>query len=148
QPPATAPLSVAALADQVVAVADTIGTHRFHYAGISLSGAIALDLGLRYPDRLASLTVVCSAAKIGESAAWIERAAQVRQQGTAVLVERAAERWFAPGSVAKEPAIAGRRLRDLWDTDAASYAYLCDALAQFDLRDRLAAIAVPTLILS
>lgn len=145
---APGPLSISDVADQVVELADTLGMETFHYAGISLCGGVGLDLALRYPSRLDSIAVVCSAAKFGESQAWLDRAEQVRQQGTPVLVDGSAQRWFAEGFIARDPDSTARLLHDVSDADNASYAYLCEALADFDLRDRLGGITVPTLVLS
>lgn len=148
QAPATGPVSISDVADQVIELADTLKIDTFHYAGISLAGGVGLDLALRYRERLDSLAVICSAAKFGESQAWLGRAEQVRQQGTPVLVDGSAQRWFAPGYIERDPDSVSQLLHDLSDADNDSYAYLCDALAGFDLRERLADVGVPTLVLS
>lgn len=142
------PVSVSDLADQVIELADTLQMDTFHYAGISLSGAVGLDLALRYANRLDSVAVVCSAAKFGERQTWLDRAEQVRKQGTPVLVEGSAQRWFAPGFIERDPDAVSQLLHDLSDADNDSYAYLCDALADYDLRERLRDVSVPTLVLS
>lgn len=148
QAAASGAVSISNVADQVIELADALNMDTFHYAGISLSGAVALDLALRYPRRLDSIAVLCSAAKFGERQAWLDRAEQVRRQGTPVLVEGSAQRWFAPGYIERDPDSVSQLLHDLSDADNDSYAYLCDALADYDLRERLADIAVPTLVLS
>ncbi|GAB3255317.1 alpha/beta hydrolase [Arthrobacter pigmenti] len=148
QTAASGPVSVSDVADQVIELADTLQMDTFHYAGISLSGSVGLDLALRHSDRLDSLAVVCSGAKIGERQAWLDRAEQVRTQGTPVLVEGSAQRWFAPGFIERDPDSVSQLLHDLSDADNGSYAYLCEALAEFDLRGQLPKITVPTLVLS
>src|SRR5699024_5899691 len=120
----------------------------FHYAGVSVAGVIGLELAVRHPDRLGSLTVICSAAKIGDAATWAQRAAQVRAQGTPSLVDGSARRWFAPGFLDRDPASGGRLLGELADVDDESYAALCEMLGGFDARERLGLIAVPTLVLA
>jgi len=47
----------------------------FFYAGVSVSGCIGLQLLLDAPERIAGAAIVNSAAKIGEKANWLERAA-------------------------------------------------------------------------
>ncbi|HET8795888.1 MAG TPA: alpha/beta fold hydrolase, partial [Arthrobacter sp.] len=59
-----------------------------------------------------------------------------------------AKRWFAPGYIERDPDSAARLLHDVSDADNNSYAYLCEALAGFDVRERLGAISVPTLVLA
>ena len=72
----------------------------------------------------------------------------VRAQGTPALVGASAERWFAPGFIATNPDAASGLLHDLSDADDESYAVLCEALADFDVLDRLGGLTVPTLILA
>ncbi len=147
-PRGSQPTSMAKLADGVIAMADEAGVERFHYAGISLGGAVGLALALAYPGRLYSVSVICSAGRISTSDAWKDRAAQVRAQGTPVLVEPSATRWFAPGFIASHPVTASELLHDLSDADDESYALLCEALAGFDVIDRLSSIALPVLVLA
>jgi pyruvate dehydrogenase E2 component (dihydrolipoamide acetyltransferase) len=52
---------VSALAAAVRAALAALGVERFHVAGHSLGGAIALQLALDEPARVASVTLVCSA---------------------------------------------------------------------------------------
>ncbi|MQY07706.1 bifunctional 3-oxoadipate enol-lactonase/4-carboxymuconolactone decarboxylase PcaDC [Actinomadura macrotermitis] len=130
-----------ALAGLVLELADREGFDRFHYAGVSLGGAIGARLALDHPGRVASLAMICSAARFGEPAGWKERAALVREQGTGPLLVPAAGRWFAG-----EPRT--RLLDDLAAADAESYAACCDALAEYDVRDRLGDIAAPALIVA
>ncbi|WP_322410297.1 alpha/beta fold hydrolase [Microbacterium invictum] len=138
-PAASEPFRVADLAD---ALADEIA-EPFHYAGVSLGGAVGLELALRHPAVVRSATILASGAKIGTAEGWHERAAQVRQQSTSSLIIASAGRWFAPDTIARNPDLTGRLLHSLRDADAESYALCCEALAAHDLRDRLSEITVP-----
>ncbi|WP_027479278.1 alpha/beta fold hydrolase [Gryllotalpicola ginsengisoli] len=146
-PAARAPFTVAELADAVAGLLDELGEQRAYYAGVSLGGAVGLELALRHPSRVIALADVCSAAKIGTPESWHERAAQVRTQGTAALVISSAQRWFAPGSIERHPVVSGRLLHALRDADDESYALCCEALAGFDVRPRLGEIAVPVQVI-
>lgn len=141
------PFTVAELADAVVALVDSVGGGRFSYAGVSLGGAIGIELALGpHARRLDSLAVICSAARIATAESWLERAAQVRRQGTASLVASSSRRWFAPGFLERDPGTGGGALTALVDVDDESYATCCEALAAFDRRGEASAIAVPTLV--
>jgi 3-oxoadipate enol-lactonase len=145
---ATAPFTVAELASAVrraAAAAAGDSGRRASYAGVSLAGAVALDLALG-PSVFSRVACVASAARIGEPAMWHERAALVRRAGTPVLVSGSAQRWFAPGFIERDPRTADRLLRDLSETDDESYALACEALADFDLHPRLAEVSVPLLV--
>ncbi|MCY9784272.1 3-oxoadipate enol-lactonase [Nocardiopsis sp. EMB25] len=139
--------TVADLARLVLDLADARGWATFHYAGVSLGGAVGAHLAAHHPERVASLVLVCSSARFGDPAAWRERADLVRREGTAALLGTAPRRWFAdPGTA---DTLAGKGLlADLERTDPAGYAACCDALAAHDLRDRLGDVGAPTLVVS
>lgn len=141
------PLSVAELADAVAGTVRAAGIERIRYAGVSLGGATGLELLLRHPDLVESAAIVASGAQLGEPDAWIERAAHVRAQSTSSLITASAQRWFAPGSIEREPELSGRLLHALQDADDESYARCCEALAAFDARERLGEIDAPVLAL-
>ena len=139
--PASAPFTVGEIADTLAeAIPGPVLS-----AGISLGGAVGLELLLRHPEKVVKAAILCSAARIGAAEAWRERAAQVRRQGTSSLIAPSAQRWFAPGTTAADPVLTGRLLHALQDADDESYALCCEALAAFDVRARLGEIRVPVL---
>lgn len=148
-PAATETFDVAALADAVVDLVDSIAPGAsFHYAGVSLGGATGLQLGVKHGERLSSLSVQCSGAKLGTPEGWLERAETVRTQGTPVMIQGSAERWFAPGFMEREPELSSQLLHALRDADRFSYAFCCGALAAFDVREELGSIRVPTQVIA
>ncbi len=147
-PVATEPFTMGELADAVLRLVDEVGGGRFHYAGVSLGGAVGIELALRHPDRILSLGIFCSNARIGTEQTWIDRAAQVTTQGTPSLVGATPARWFAPDFIGREPGAASGILNDLAETDDASYVFCCGALAGFDRTADVGAIAVPTIVVS
>jgi len=144
-PAARESFTVAELAEGVIRLLDELGETRVSYAGVSLGGAVGLEVLLAHRDRVDAAAIVCSGAVIGTPAAWAERAAMVRASGTGSVVVASAQRWFAPESMSRAPEITGRLLNSLRDADAESYALCCEALARYDVRGRLAEIAAPVL---
>ncbi|MFI7097001.1 bifunctional 3-oxoadipate enol-lactonase/4-carboxymuconolactone decarboxylase PcaDC [Streptomyces lydicus] len=146
--PATTPTaSLPGLARLVLDLADSLGIHRFAYAGISLGGAVGAWLAAHHPERIASLALICSSARFGAPTGWRERAALVRDSGIGPVAETAAARWFTPAFADSSEA------RALVDTlrrtvDPAGYAACCDALAAYDLRADLGRIVAPTLVVA
>lgn len=143
-----AALTIDALAAAVLtAVEQVTGTpgRAFHYAGDSVGGAVGLKLLLDAPGRVATATLLCTGAKIGTPESWRERQQAVADAGTAGLAAGAAQRWFGPGFAEREPARVTALLDALTGTDDAGYAAVCEALATFDVRDRLAGITAPVL---
>ncbi|MCS5735713.1 alpha/beta fold hydrolase [Herbiconiux daphne] len=148
-PAATEGFAVADLADAVVGAVGKAGAgdESFFYAGVSLGGATGLELLLRHSDRVRAAAIVASGAQLGDPAGWQERAAKVRAESTSSIIIASAQRWFAPESMAAHPDLTGRLLHALQDADDESYAYCCEALAAYDVRDRLAEVTSPVLAL-
>lgn len=144
-PVAGAPFTVADLADAVAGIAAELGSERIRYAGVSLGGAVGLELMARHPDLVERAAIVCSGAVIATPESWRDRAAQVRAQSTSSLLVGSAQRWFAPGSIAAHPDLSGRLLHVLQEVDDESYALACEALAGHDMRERLGEIVAPVL---
>ena len=144
--PATGGFTVEDLAASVRALANAAAAGRpAYYAGVSLGGAVAFELGLAAgPFR--AVAAVAAASRIGEASSWRERAELVRKAGPQVMVAGSAQRWFAPGFLERDGDTAGRLLQTLSDTDAESYSLACEALAEFDRRADLDRITVPFLL--
>jgi 3-oxoadipate enol-lactonase/4-carboxymuconolactone decarboxylase len=150
--PAFAPFTIADLAEAVWAVVRATLAGRgdpdgaVHYAGDSLGGAVGLQLLLERPAwRFPRATLLSTGARIGTPDGWRQRAAQVRASGTASLLEATPARWFGPGFSARRPQVAQGLLDALAAADDASYAWACEALAEFDVRHLLFRIGVPVL---
>lgn len=147
-PSAANSVSMVDLAHAVLEVADEAGLARFHYAGESIGGAVGLELARLAPERLASMTVVCSAAQIGSPAGWLDRAALVRAEGLAPVVDATPSRWFTDEFMAQNPNLVEEMLATLARTKAEDYAKMCEALSMFDARTWLHEIRVPTLVIA
>lgn len=118
---------------------------RFGYAGDSVGGAVGLQLALDAPDAVRWMVLLCTGAKIGDETMWRERAATVRASGTPSMVSGSAQRWFAEGFLERSPDVGAALLHVLQGADAEGYAQVCEALADFDVRQRLAEVSVPVL---
>lgn len=143
-PAATAPFSIEDLA---AAVGDRVREtgERTSYAGVSVGGAVGLALAVAAAP-VEQIVVIASAPVIGTPPGWADRARQVRADSTASLVDASRERWFAPGFVQAHPDRADRLLRSLAETDAESYALVCEALGDFDVSGSLAGNRRPVLL--
>ncbi len=120
-----------------------VGGGRFSFVGLSLGGAVGMRLALDVPERLERLVLACTAARFGEPEQWLARAATVRADGLAAIVDAVLARWFT-SSFVEVPAY-----RELFlSTDAEGYARCCQALAAFDVRDELSSIGAPMLLIA
>ncbi len=134
--------SIAGLADLVLRLADALGIERFSYAGVSIGGALGLQLAADHPERIERLAVLCASARFGDPQQWLDRAARVRREGLESLAEGAPERWFTPGFT------VDRLIEDHRTADPRAYAACCTALASYDLRERLTQITAPALLVA
>jgi pimeloyl-ACP methyl ester carboxylesterase len=62
-PQGDAPITVAEMALDALAVLDALGWDRAHLVGHSLGGCVAAELAIRAPERVASLALMCTAAR-------------------------------------------------------------------------------------
>ena len=145
---------LAELAAGVLRIVDDVVADRgeprgsFLYAGDSVGGAVGLQLLLDAPDRVSAAALLCTGARLGTAESWAERIAQVRASGTAGQVPAATERWFADGLLDREPERGTALLRALQDTIDDGYVQVCDALAGFDVRERLSEVGAPVLAIA
>jgi len=140
------PFSLAELAEAVAeATRELSGGERALFAGLSISGGVALELALHRPDVFDAVASLASGAELGGRAQWGERAETVRAHSTSVLVEPSKQRWFAPETLAQRGEMVERILGILEATDDESYVRCCEALAGYDLRAELDRIAIPVL---
>ncbi|PTU65981.1 3-oxoadipate enol-lactonase [Chromobacterium sp. Panama] len=142
------PPRLADLAGDALSLLDALDIERAHFCGISMGGLTGLWLGAHAPERLQCLVVSNSAAKIGASEAWRQRAAQVRGGGLAELAASAHQRWFSADFCARAPDIVEQARAWLAATAPDGYAGCCEALADADLRADLPRIAAPTLLIA
>jgi 3-oxoadipate enol-lactonase len=119
------------------------GDGRFSFVGLSLGGAVGMQLALSTPERLDKLVLASTSARFGEPTGWSRRAALVRREGLEPIVDVVLGRWFTPAFGAPHG------FREMFlSTDRESYARCCDALARWDVREELERIATPTLVIA
>lgn len=136
------------IAADVLALLDGLAVERFHYAGVSIGGAIGQQLALDAGERLLSLTVCASAARFADPPSWTARAATVRTEGTQAMVASRTGTWWVPAFAERMPQEAERLLAMLRNTSSEGYAGCCEAIGVFDVRAELHRISAPTLVLA
>jgi len=115
----------------------------FSYVGLSIGGPIGMRVAALAPERLERLVLACTSTRFGEAAQWHDRAATVRADGLETIVDTIMGRWFTPGygDIA--------RWREMFlSVDREGYARCCEALALWDVRDELAGVTAPTLVIA
>ena len=139
------PYSIEDLGHDALGLLDGLGIARASFCGLSIGGMVGMWLASEAPERIDRLVLCSTAASLPPREQWLERAATVRAKGVTAIADAAVDRWFTPN--------APRSLREsframLVGTPPEGYAACCEALADLDLRDRLAAIEAPTLVVT
>ncbi|HEY3463790.1 MAG TPA: 3-oxoadipate enol-lactonase [Amycolatopsis sp.] len=136
------------LGGDVLALLDDLGVDRVHFAGLSLGGMTGMWLGVHAPDRIASLVLCCTSAKLGPPSMWADRSRTVRAEGTAAIVEAGVSRWLTPGYLERHPDRAEFLRAMIAAVPAEGYAACCGVIERMDLLDVLPKISAPTLVIA
>jgi pimeloyl-ACP methyl ester carboxylesterase len=105
-----------------------------------MGGGIALDVALRYPDRVAGLGLVSTGARMRVAPALLEQIQQDPEAAVTLIAE-----WSYGPEAAEEMVRQGRRQLQQTPPDVLYGDFVaCDA---FDVRDRLGQISAPACLL-
>jgi 3-oxoadipate enol-lactonase len=139
------PYTIDDLGGDVLRLLDHLGCSTVDYAGLSLGWMVGMWLAAHAPERIGRLALLCTAAHLPPEVGYRQRAALVRADGMAGVVEPVLGRWFTPAFPAadREPYRAM-----LAGTPPEGYAGCCEAIAGMDLRPVLSKITAPTLVVA
>jgi 3-oxoadipate enol-lactonase len=141
-------LTVEALAQGVLELLDRLELERASFCGLSLGGAVGMELALEAPGRIDRLALCCTAASFGSPVGWHERAQLVRAEGTTAIADRVLERWFTDRFPSEHQDEVTRFRTMLTSISSEGYAACCEAIAGWDARGGVHAIRTPTLVIS
>jgi 3-oxoadipate enol-lactonase len=142
------PYSIEQLGRDVLALADALQIDEFSFCGLSMGGMIGMWLGAHAYHRLQKLVICSTAAKLGTLESWNARIEAVRNGGMKSISPGVMERWYTAGFREKHPEIVERTKQMVDNTDPEGYAGCCGALRDADLREDIAGIRTPTLVIS
>ena len=133
--PATAPYNARWFAETVVAVMDALEIDRAHVVGNSMGGRVAIEVGLRAPDRVRGLALLCPAvAFVRRGYHPIVRLARPEfgllphRFGRATVAKQFWSMFHDPDSV--DPAVADVAVDEfqrIYSSAGARFAFLCSA---------------------
>lgn len=133
----------ATVRDLAARVLDEVGDESFSFIGLSLGGAVGMQVALDAPERVEKLVLASTSARFGDPQQWLDRAALVRSEGLEAIVDAVLGRWFTPAF-----GDAGRWRGLFLSVDPEGYARCCEALALWDAREELHQIEAPTLVVA
>jgi 3-oxoadipate enol-lactonase len=138
--------SIAALAEDVIALIEAEAQGPVIFIGLSVGGLIAQKVAELRPDLLRALVLSNTAAKLGNAEGWNARISAIETGGLESIAPGVMERWFGPAFRAT-PALA------LWQNmmirmSVPGYIAACQALAGGDQTAATAKITLPTLVIA
>ena len=143
--------SLEQMADDAIAVLDQVGVEKAHIVGASMGGAITQIIGLKYPERVMSLTLACTACR---NHPWRREllnswATAATEQGVGAMTREAARWVIGPRSFRRLlPAFGWLGPLAMGRT---SHAFVAQVRAILDvddsIADQLALVTAPTLVL-
>lgn len=140
--------TIAELGRDALSILDEVGAESVHVCGISLGGITAMWLGVNAPQRVRSLMLANTAARIGSEQMWTERIAFVRERGMAALAEMTMPRWFTEDFRSREPGTIQQFQTMVAACPPQGYLGCSAALRDEDLREAIAGIRCPVLCIA
>ena len=140
------PYSIAMLADDALAILDTLGIDKAHWCGLSKGGMVGQWLATHHGERLGRIVLANTAARMGPPELWDGRIRTVRRQGMSVLVEPTLERWFTPEFRDSDKETVAKVSEMLATTPPLGYANCCGAIRDMDQRETIRAVRNPVLV--
>jgi 3-oxoadipate enol-lactonase len=142
------PYTIAGLGQDVVGLLDALQIPTAHYCGLSIGGLIGQWLGIHASQRFKSVTLCNTAARIGTTDGWNTRIAAINEGGMAPIANGVVARWFTEDFAKRAPAQVEAARQMLLHSPPNGYAATCAALRDADLREAIAAVRPPTLVIS
>jgi 3-oxoadipate enol-lactonase len=133
------------LGRDVVALLDSLQIPKANFCGLSMGGSTGLWLGANAAERFTKIVISNTAAKIGTAETWGARIEMVRKAGMKPVAAAVIERWFTPDFRANEKEKVAVYQRMLETTAPEGYVANCEAIRDFDFREKLGGVRVPTL---
>ena len=117
--------------------------------GNGFGGFVASALAIRHGGRIDRLVLADTGVVFADQgkAAFRAMASRVRESGMEAVVDIAIKRLFPDDFIAANPAIAADRRSALLRMEPMTFAKVCEALADLDLRGEIGQIRNPTLVL-
>ena len=136
------------LGHDAIRILNAVGVESAHVCGISLGGLTAMWLGVHHPERVRTLVIANTAARVGTAERWVDRIAKVRNEGMTAVANMMMPAWFSPAFRERDPAMVARFHQTVASTSPDGYIGCCAALRDADLRDEIGRIRTPALVIA
>ncbi|HYG54066.1 MAG TPA: alpha/beta hydrolase [Burkholderiales bacterium] len=144
------PYSTKLFARDTVGLMDAVGIQKAHVLGISMGGAVAQEIALGWPDRVLSLVINCSFARMDRyGARTLENIMGVYQaQGPREAARHFVLYFYTLPFFNQHKDVVDEKENNLADAKRPAHAFIHSTRAclEHDARDRLPSIKVPVLV--
>ncbi len=143
------PYTLEELAKDAKGLLDKLGIEKVHWVGLSMGGMIGQAFALMWQERLKSLILCDTAARIKDEdqPIWQQRIDTALKEGMQALLQPTLERWFTKPFLEKNPPEV-QLIRELFlKTPVKGFVGCAEAIRRLNYLDRLSEITVPTLII-
>ncbi|WP_159944761.1 alpha/beta fold hydrolase [Nocardiopsis sp. FR6] len=142
------PYSIEELALDLLGVLEAQGVTRATAVGAGLGGSLLLWIAANSPRTLERLVLLAAAPRTPRAHRWDRVAARVRGAGLDSVVDEVVLSWFTPDMGEERPEVVARFAEEFTRLDAGGFASVCEAVDAMDQRHLVAAVRVPTLVVS
>jgi 3-oxoadipate enol-lactonase len=141
--------SIADLSTHLADVLEENRITRAHIVGMSLGGLIAQHFAANFPEQVEKLILIDTTARYTDEmrAIWPDRSAAAQSAGVKALIPDLLKIWFSRPFLERNPPAVEYVRAALSHSSGRGYALARDALAKADLRQDVARIEAPTLIM-
>nr|OQO29968.1 hypothetical protein B0A51_02559 [Rachicladosporium sp. CCFEE 5018] len=137
------------LTDDLEYLLDRLNVSKAHAVlGVSMGGVTAINFAIRYPSRLEKF-IACDcnvAASPANNQAWADRIELAKKEGMPALAKATVERWFTPANHGSES--FNKVVEMVKPASVDGFEQSAGALCNYDLKDKLAEIKTPGLLIA
>ncbi|ASL47880.1 3-oxoadipate enol-lactonase 2 [Burkholderia sp. AD24] len=140
--------TIKAYAQRLASLLAALGIDEYFFCGLSMGGAIGMELALLHRSRMRKLVLSNTAAVFGPPEFWAERGKTAATHGVGPLTDATLARWFTSEFAIERPDVVDFARSMLTSVECRGYAACCEAIGCFDFRGQLHKIGQPTLVIA
>jgi len=142
------PYSIERFGRDALAILDDLNIEKTHWCGVSMGGMVGQWLAAHAPERVGKLVLANTSCYYPDATMWEARIRAVREGGLAAVADTVIASWLTQEFRDHSPEVADRMKAMLLATPVEGYLACCEALSRLDLREDLARIKSPTLVIA
>ena len=148
-PPTPPPYHFDRLGEDAYQLIAALGLGTVDFVGLSMGGMVGMTLATAHPGTVRRLALCDTMCETNQTyrAAVDGRVKTAETEGMGVLVETTLQRWFTPPFLARNPPVLETIRRGIRTTSVEGYVGCNRGLQTLDLKGRIAAIRIPTIVI-